>query len=77
MRQLKITQSITNRRESHTLEKYFTEVSNVPMITPDEEVTLAKRIREGDELALEKFQLLLQVQHKIFVLLKHEQDKHV
>lgn len=54
MRQLKITQSITNRRESHTLEKYFTEVSNVPMITPDEEVTLAKKIREGDELALEK-----------------------
>ena len=54
MRQLKITQSITNRRESHTLEKYFTEVSNVPMITPDEEVGLAKRIREGDELALEK-----------------------
>ncbi|MFY0688696.1 MAG: RNA polymerase sigma factor RpoD/SigA [Cyclobacteriaceae bacterium] len=54
MRQLKITQSITNRRESHTLEKYFTEVSNVPMITPDEEVTLAQRIREGDELALEK-----------------------
>ena len=42
------------RRESHTLEKYFTEVSNVPMITPDEEVELAKRIREGDELALEK-----------------------
>jgi RNA polymerase primary sigma factor len=54
MRQLKITQSITNRRESHTLEKYFTEVSNVPMITPDEEVELAQRIREGDELALEK-----------------------
>ncbi len=54
MRQLKITQSITNRRESHTLEKYFTEVSNVSMITPDEEVTLAKRIKEGDDLALEK-----------------------
>ncbi|MEP5613026.1 MAG: RNA polymerase sigma factor RpoD/SigA [Cyclobacteriaceae bacterium] len=54
MRQLKITQSITNRRESHTLEKYFTEVSNVPMITPDEEVTLAKKIKEGDDLALEK-----------------------
>jgi RNA polymerase primary sigma factor len=54
MRQLKITQSITNRRESHTLEKYFTEVSSVPMITPDEEVILAKKIREGDELALEK-----------------------
>ncbi len=54
MRQLKITQSITNRRESHTLEKYFTEVSGVPMITPDEEVTLAQRIRQGDDLALEK-----------------------
>lgn len=54
MRQLKITQSITNRRESHTLEKYFTEVSNVPMITPDEEVVLAKKIKEGDDLALEK-----------------------
>ena len=54
MRQLKITQSITNRRESHTLEKYFTEVSNVSMITPDEEVNLAQRIREGDQLALEK-----------------------
>ncbi len=45
MRQLKITQSITNRRESHTLEKYFTEVSNVSMITPDEEVNLAQRIQ--------------------------------
>ena len=54
MRQLKITQSITTRRESHTLEKYFTEVSNVSMITPDEEVNLAQRIREGDQLALEK-----------------------
>lgn len=54
MRQLKITQSITNRRESHTLEKYFTEVSSVPMITPDEEVELAQRIKQGDDLALEK-----------------------
>ena len=54
MRQLKITQSITNRRESHTLEKYFTEVSNVSMITPDEEVNLSQSIREGYQLALEK-----------------------
>jgi len=54
MRQLKITQSITNRRESHTLEKYFTEVSSVLMITPDEEVELAQRIKQGDDLALEK-----------------------
>ena len=50
MRQLKITQSITNRRESHTLEKYFTEVSGVPMITPDEEVRLAKLIKKGFEV---------------------------
>jgi len=49
MRQLKITQSITNRRESHTLEKYFTEVSGVPMITPEEEVRLAKEIKEFHE----------------------------
>lgn len=54
MRQLKITQSITNRRESHTLEKYFTEVSGVTMITPDEEVILAQKIKQGDDLALEK-----------------------
>ena len=54
MRQLKITQSITNRRESHTLEKYFTEVSGVPMITPDEEVRLAKQIKRGNQDALDK-----------------------
>ena len=54
MRQLKITQSITNRRESHTLEKYFTEVSGVPMITPDGEVRLAKQIKKGNQDALDK-----------------------
>ncbi len=54
MRQLTIVQAITNRRESHTLEKYFTEVNNLPRITPDEEVELTKRIRDGDELALAK-----------------------
>ena len=54
MRQLKITQSITNRRESHTLEKYFTEVSGIQMITPDEEVILASKIQQGNDVALEK-----------------------
>ena len=54
MRQLKITQSITNRRESHTLEKYFTEVSGVPMITPEEEVKLAKQIKKGSQRALDR-----------------------
>ena len=54
MRQLKITQSITNRRESHTLEKYFTEVSGVPMISPEEEVKLAKQIKKGSQRALDR-----------------------
>ena len=53
MRQLKITKQITNR-ESQSLDKYFQEVGKVDLITPDEEVDLAKRIREGDHLALEK-----------------------
>jgi RNA polymerase primary sigma factor len=53
MRQLKITQSITNR-DSQTLEKYFNEVSKVELLTPDEEVELTQRIRQGDDKALEK-----------------------
>ncbi|MEN7548995.1 sigma-70 family RNA polymerase sigma factor [Rapidithrix thailandica] len=54
MRQLKITQSITNRRESHTLEKYFNEISKQELLTPEEEVELARRIKQGDRKALEK-----------------------
>src|SRR5687768_9795759 len=53
MRQLKITKSITNR-ESQSLEKYLQEIGKVELITPDEEVELAKRIKEGDQIALEK-----------------------
>ena len=53
MRQLKITQTITNR-ESQSLERYFNEISKVELLTPEEEVDLAKRIKKGDELALEK-----------------------
>ncbi len=53
MRQLKITQSITNR-DSQTLEKYFNEISKVELLTPEEEVQLAQRIKQGDQLALEK-----------------------
>jgi RNA polymerase primary sigma factor len=48
MRQLKVTKSITNR-ESQSLEKYLQEIGKVNLITIDEEVKLAKRIREGDE----------------------------
>ena len=53
MRQLKITQQIT-KRESRSLEKYLQEVSREGMITADEEVELAQRIKEGDERALDK-----------------------
>lgn len=53
MRQLKITKSITNR-ESLSLEKYLQEIGKVNLITPEEEVQLAIRIRQGDEKALEK-----------------------
>ena len=53
MRQLKISKQITNR-ESQSLDKYLQEIGKVDLLTPDEEVTLAQRIREGDQFALEK-----------------------
>ena len=53
MRQLKITKSITNR-ESQSLEKYLQEIGKVDLVTPEEEVSLAIRIKQGDQLALEK-----------------------
>ncbi len=53
MRQLKITKSITNR-ESQSLEKYLQEIGKVDLITPEEEVQLAIRIKQGDQIALEK-----------------------
>jgi RNA polymerase primary sigma factor len=53
MRQLKISKQITNR-ESQSLDKYLTEIGKVDLITAEVEVELAKRIREGDEVALEK-----------------------
>lgn len=53
MRQLKITKSITNR-ESASLDKYLLEIGREELITAEEEVELAQRIREGDQIALEK-----------------------
>jgi RNA polymerase primary sigma factor len=53
MRQLKISKQITNR-ESESLDKYLVEIGKVDLITAEVEVELAKRIREGDQVALEK-----------------------
>ncbi len=53
MRQLKITKSITNR-ESASLDKYLQEIGREELITAEEEVQLAKKIRDGDQNALEK-----------------------
>lgn len=53
MRQLKISKSITNR-ETASLDKYLQDISKEEMITPEEEVQLAQRIKAGDNAALEK-----------------------
>jgi RNA polymerase primary sigma factor len=53
MRQLKITKSITNR-ESQSLEKYLQEIGKVELITPEEEVKLAIKIKQGCQASLEK-----------------------
>ncbi len=53
MRQLKISKQITNR-ESESLDKYFNEIGKVELISADEEVELSRRIKEGDQVALEK-----------------------
>ncbi len=53
MRQLRITKQFTNR-ESKAVDQYLTDVSNIPMIDQGEEVTLSKRIKEGDMAALDR-----------------------
>lgn len=53
MRQLKISKQITNR-ESQSLDKYLQEIGKVDLITAEMEVELAKRIKQGDAIALEK-----------------------
>lgn len=53
MRQLKITKQVTNR-DTPSLDKYLQEIGKVELISPEEEVNLARRIRSGDEAALKK-----------------------
>ena len=53
MRQLKITKSIPNR-ENDSLDKYLQEIGHEELLTVEEEVELAQRIRKGDRKALEK-----------------------
>ena len=53
MRQLKITKQVTNR-ETASLDKYLQEIGKVDLITAEEEVELAQRIKAGDEIALDK-----------------------
>ena len=53
MRQLKITKQVTNR-ESKSLDKYLQDISKISLITAEEEVELAQRIRKGDQAALDK-----------------------
>jgi RNA polymerase primary sigma factor len=53
MRQLKITKQVTNR-ETASLDKYLSDISKLELITADEEVELAQRIKAGDQVALEK-----------------------
>lgn len=53
MRQLKITKQVTNR-ETQSLDKYLQEIGKVTLINTEEEVNLARRIKQGDQKALEK-----------------------
>ena len=53
MRQLKITKQVTNR-ETASLDKYLQEIGKVELITAEEEVSLAQRVKQGDQAALEK-----------------------
>ena len=53
MRQLKITKQVTNR-ETASLDKYLQEIGKVELITAEEEVHLAIKIKNGDKVALER-----------------------
>ena len=52
MRQLKITKQVTNR-ETHSLDKYLNEIAKLPLLTAQQEVECAQKIKKGDQEALE------------------------
>ena len=72
MRQLKITKSITNR-ESASLDKYLQEIGREDLITVEEEVELAQRIRKGDLVEFEKL-ILANIRFLVSVA-KHYQNQ--
>lgn len=72
MRQLKITRQIT-RREEASISRYFLDMNKYPMISAEEEVLLARRIREGDADALEK--LVLSNLRFVISVAKQYQDR--
>ena len=53
MRQIKITKQITGR-DSYSMEKYLQEISKIRVLSPDEEASLAKKMKKGDSFAKEK-----------------------
>ena len=53
MKQLKITTKITSR-DSFSIDKYLNEISKLPMLSEEEEVIVAKKIRDGDHVAMDK-----------------------
>ncbi|MFO7790164.1 MAG: sigma-70 factor domain-containing protein, partial [Bacteroidales bacterium] len=53
MRQLKITRQITNR-DTPAFERYLQEIGNLDMVSPQEEIELARRIKNGDKKALDR-----------------------
>ena len=64
MRQLKIATQITNR-DSQAVEKYLQEISKIPMITPEEETTLAQKIKMGNQRALDKLVRRISPRHPL------------
>ena len=68
MRQLKITHSITNR-DIKSLDKYLQDICSEELLTPEEEVQLAQRIKAGDQAALDK----LTISMLWFIIIKHNE----